>query len=262
MGKRYLSLIIITAILVISFGCASNSEYVQKNSQEIRDLKSKIYLLENDIISINTRLDEMDQQLTNIPQNGGDSGAVTKLRSDLTKLNNQVEFHSNRISFLLDSAESDADAILTLQEKVGNKRVPRNKTYKNTGTHAVPASPELAYNTAKKDYDENKLQEALAGFKNFLRDFPRHQFAANSQYWIGEIFYDADDYNKAVREFEKVEEDYPESLKAPDARFKIALCHIKLERPQEAKKTFNDLKRLYPDYERMYKVDQFLKSLE
>ncbi len=262
MNKNLIAIILYTVTISFFTGCATNSEYVQRNSQEIRDTKSKIYLLENDIISINTRLDEMDQQLANIPHNGEDSEEIKKLHSDLIKLNNQVEFHSNRISFLLESAESDAEAILSLQERTGNKHVQRNKTYSSKVDSRVSASPELIYSDAKKNYDANKLQEALAGFNNFLRDFPRHKLAANSQYWIGEIYYDADDYEKAIREFNKVEENYPESLKSPDAKFKVALCEIKLEKSEEAQSTLNSIKRFYPEYERMYKVDQFLKSLE
>jgi tol-pal system protein YbgF len=191
-----------------------------------------------------------------------DPALISKLRADVSNLSNMVEFHSNRITSLLESSESDANAILDLQEKLDGKQGKNKKTYAKTTETNNTQSPEILYNDSKKYYDANRLDESLEGFKTFLKDFPRHNLAANSQYWMGEIYYDIDNFDKALLEFEKVEDNYPGSLKAPDAKFKVAMCYLKLEKKTDAVKTLNDLKRFYPDYERMYKVDQFLESLQ
>lgn len=262
MAKRVILWVVILSVAILAVGCSTNSDYTQKNSQEVRNLKSKIYLLENDLISINSRLDEFDQQKVSQPKSNDDSALMGQLSTDINYLKSQIEFQGNRITTLLEAAESDAEAILSLQEKLNGKKGSPRRNYTKTKTQSSEVTPEFQYSSAKKLYDANSLDAALVKFNDFLKSFPRHKLAANAQYWVGEIYYDIDNYSKAILEFEKVERNYPESLKAPDAKFKVAMSQIKLDEKQEATKTLNDLKRFYPDYERMSKVDQFLKSLQ
>jgi len=63
--------------------------------------------------------------------------------------------------------------------------------------------------------------DAIAGLRGFLRRFPRHDYADNAQYWLGEAFYAQKDYPHALGEFRNVIETYPRGNKVPDALLKV-----------------------------------------
>jgi tol-pal system protein YbgF len=94
-----------------------------------------------------------------------------------------------------------------------------------------------------------KGDEAEKGFKEFLRLYPNHDLADNSQYWLAECFYDRKDYAQAVREFRRVIERYPSGNKVPDALLKVGFSYLALGSPEAGRQTLAQLQRSYPRHE-------------
>lgn len=94
-----------------------------------------------------------------------------------------------------------------------------------------------------------KHDEAVQGFRDFLRAYPTHDLADNSQYWLGECFYDRKDYASAVREFRKVIEHYPSGNKVPDALLKVGFSYLSLGSVDAGRQTLSQLQRSYPRHE-------------
>lgn len=86
-------------------------------------------------------------------------------------------------------------------------------------------------------------------FREFLRAFPASELADNSQYWIGECFYDRKDFAQAVREFRRVIERYPNGNKVPDALLKVGFSYLSLGSADAGKQTLLQLQRSYPRHE-------------
>lgn len=95
----------------------------------------------------------------------------------------------------------------------------------------------------------NKHEEAAQGFREFLRSYPDHDLADNSQYWLGECFYDRKHYAEAVREFRRVIEHYPNGNKVPDALLKVGFSYLALGSPEAGRQTLVQLQRSYPRHE-------------
>ena len=91
--------------------------------------------------------------------------------------------------------------------------------------------------------------EAVQGFREFVRLFPGHDLADNSQYWLAECFYDRKDYGQAVREFRRVIERYPNGNKVPDALLKVGFSYLALGSPEAGRQTLAQLQRSYPRHE-------------
>jgi tol-pal system protein YbgF len=91
--------------------------------------------------------------------------------------------------------------------------------------------------------------EAAAGFRDFLKQHPNHDFADNAQYWLGECYYDQKDYPMAMREFRRVVEKYPEGNKVPDALLKVAFAHLALGSAEVGRQTLEQVIRSYPRHE-------------
>ena len=91
--------------------------------------------------------------------------------------------------------------------------------------------------------------EAEQLFREFLRNFPSSDLADNSQYWLGECFYDRKEFVQAVREFRRVIERYPSGNKVPDALLKVGFSYLALGSADAGKQTLLQLQRSYPRHE-------------
>jgi tol-pal system protein YbgF len=91
--------------------------------------------------------------------------------------------------------------------------------------------------------------EAAAGFRDFLKQHPRHDFADNAQYWLAECYYDQKDYPMAVREFRRVVEKYPQGNKVADALLKVGFAHLALGSTDVGRQTLEQVVRSYPRHE-------------
>jgi len=91
--------------------------------------------------------------------------------------------------------------------------------------------------------------EAAAGFRDFLKQHPNHDFADNAQYWLAECYYDQKDYPMAMREFRRVVEKYPTGNKVPDALLKVGFAHLALGSTEVGRQTLEQVIRSYPRHE-------------
>ena len=89
--------------------------------------------------------------------------------------------------------------------------------------------------TALADYQANvaalrggKHDQAIDGFRRFVRRYPRSDYSDNAQYWLGEAFYDRKLFKQALTEFAAVGVTYPQGNKVPDAELKAAYCKLAL----------------------------------
>jgi len=105
------------------------------------------------------------------------------------------------------------------------------------------------YRKAFEALRAGKHDEAAQGFRGFLRAFPASDLADNSQYWLGECYYDRKDYAQAVREFRRVIERYPNGNKVPDALLKVGFSYLALGSAEAGRQTLTQLQRSYPRHE-------------
>jgi tol-pal system protein YbgF len=136
--------------------------------------------------------------------------------------------------------------------------------------------PPDIYQSAYLDFSKGSYALAIAGFREFLRRFPDHDLAGNSQYWIGEAHYSlARGYlnaaqgdkvvqalEHAVTEFRKVVANYPRGEKVPAALFKEALALIDLKQPALAQARLQYLIDNFPQAEETPLARNRLSSLK
>jgi tol-pal system protein YbgF len=91
-----------------------------------------------------------------------------------------------------------------------------------------------------------KHDDAVAALRAFVARHPRHDYADNAQYWLGEAFYAAQDYGRALAEFRKVVEVYPRGNKVPDALLKVGYCHHAMGQREKAHAVLEQVVNLYP----------------
>ncbi|MGE0398724.1 MAG: tol-pal system protein YbgF [Kofleriaceae bacterium] len=87
---------------------------------------------------------------------------------------------------------------------------------------------------------------AIASLRAFLQKFPRHDYADNAQYWLGEAFYAQKDFTRALAEFRNVIETYPRGNKVPDALLKVGFCYQAMGQGEKARAVLEQVVNLYP----------------
>jgi len=121
---------------------------------------------------------------------------------------------------------------------------------------AATAAPDLTrddlsetelYNLSKQAFDQGDLEAARKGFEQFIRRFGSSANADNAQFWIGEIYYKEKWYEKAIVEYQKVIENYPQGNKVKAALLKQGYAFDNIDDDHNAQLVLKELIRKYPD---------------
>lgn len=126
---------------------------------------------------------------------------------------------------------------------------------------AKPASDQALYLGAKKSFDAGNVEAARKGFEQLIAAYPQSQHADNSQFWIGETYYQEKWYEKAILEYQKVIENYPSGNKVPAALLKQGLSFLNIGDTNNARLVFKELVAKHPSTNEAGIAKQKLKSL-
>jgi tol-pal system protein YbgF len=135
------------------------------------------------------------------------------------------------------------------REPAGAPVVRVNREGAQRASRDDSAEAVAAYRRAFEALRAGKHDEAAQIFKEFLRTYPASDLADNSQYWLGECYYDRKDFVQAVREFRRLIERYPSGNKVPDALLKVGFSYLALGSIEAGKQTLSQLQRSYPRHE-------------
>ncbi len=90
---------------------------------------------------------------------------------------------------------------------------------------------------------------AVPALRAFISSHAHHDYADNAQYWLGEAFYAARDFQQALAEFRTVIEVYPRGNKVPDALLKVGFCYQSMGSSAKARAVLEQVVNLYPKSE-------------
>ena len=127
---------------------------------------------------------------------------------------------------------------------VSARAAVRSKTREAPGERGGDAASE--YRTAVDLVKAAKYGDAVAALRAFVARYPRHDYADNAQYWLGEAFYAQKDYPRALSEFRRVVEVYPRGNKVPDALLKVGYCYQAMGQGDKARAVLEQVVNIYP----------------
>ena len=93
---------------------------------------------------------------------------------------------------------------------------------------------------------EKRHAEAVMEFERFLEQYPNHDYSDNSLYWLGEAYYDTQEFSRALDYFDRVITLYPGGNKVPDALLKSGLCYKNIGDQSSASEMKKVLLKSYP----------------
>ena len=201
---------------------------VEEQSQEIDNLKNR----QNKIYSdFDQRLQELSGgEIVNSPDMMDNSS------SDLRGLNNEIP-----VPVVVKSAEEYSQS----EQGLVNNDV-------------LPVNQKEFYQDAFETLRNGHNTRAISKFKELLSIYPNGEFAANSQYWLGEAYKLNNDNKSAKKAFSKVLVYYKDSSKVPDALLKLGYIELEQNKQAKAKDHFT---RIVTDYPRSSSAELATKKL-
>jgi tol-pal system protein YbgF len=187
-----------------------------------------------------------------VPASGNLTLEMRRLNSSLDNQEQTVQKLSRQVAELETRLQRQTEEIEQLRQGSQTTRAGYLSTRTPQGQAATAASiqgegsPTEVYLQAFGDYASGRYQAAVHGFETFLQRFPNNSYASNAQFWLGDCYFNQQQYSFAIQEFERVLNDYPSAPKSPDALLKIAIAQLQLGATDEARQTVDSLSQRYP----------------
>ncbi len=252
--------------------CAPQAELVKTQSElstmraDVKTTKARTLELQKRLDrDIQKRLDALDANVkggVDVQKVMADYGAKTdQLTTDIQLLQGKLEENNFRIADLAQKLDDKSFKIAELTARIdeldakvkvlgAGAPVTTGPTGsaadKDKKTTPKVAEPSEAYRQALNDYNSGNIDLALAGFQNYLTQFPDTSQADKAQYWIGECYYAKKDYGRAIEAFSKIIKVYPKSDKVAGAKLKIGYSYVSENNAAKAKEWLNKVIKEYP----------------
>ncbi len=224
--------VLATAVLLLGT-CAGK----KMSPHELRTarLEEQVAALEGE----RTRLQRAVDSLTAVV-----SAQTAEMRQKRAVSDDQV----SRLVQTVQSLQAEVEA-LRLDQSELRDRIQFERAAPAATAVAGADNPRSLYEAAYQDLSRGDHDLALLGFQEVLGRYPTSELADNAQYWIGEVYYDRKDYDRALEEFLKVEANHPSGDKIPAALLKAGMTQEQLGKHRAAAKTFESLVARFPSTE-------------
>jgi tol-pal system protein YbgF len=209
-----------------------------------QDLRTSYARMRSEMDTLRLALQEMQGRMEESAFRS--RGAVEKgsaFKDELVFLKDEMMKLSGRIQHLSDYVGLESAVVVPVDSHVPDEK---RSGKKEEQTSAAPLDLDALYAEAKQAFDNGAFERARDGFQEILKRFPNSARADNAQFWIGEIYYRENWYEKAILEYQKVIDGYPKGNKVASALLKQGLAFEKLGQKANARLILEELVRKYP----------------
>ena len=114
----------------------------------------------------------------------------------------------------------------------------------------------LAEPDEKRDFEaafvlfrKGDFAAAAKEFAQFVKVYSASGYKPSALYWLGSAKYSRRDFNEAITKLKCLVNDFPSHARAPEAMLTVGNAQLEIKQAKEARKTFNELLKLYPTTE-------------
>jgi tol-pal system protein YbgF len=235
----------------------ADSEQIKSSLQKkVEDLSQQVALL-SDQVNQNTSALKADQGVR-LASNPPDSSPEKKTTEPTPTAKETAAASSTSVKELSPSKEKEKP-----EEKAAEK-VPEKRTAATDDADAAsPGDPGKAiYDQGLELFRASKFNEAYRTFSDYIAKYPKGKMAPNARFWLGDCYYNQQEYELAILEYQKVIADYPSDTKAPAGLLKQGLAFEKLKDNDTAKIVYNKLIKEYPKSDQVETAKKRLESFK
>jgi tol-pal system protein YbgF len=234
---RGLFLLLIAASAV---GCVTRADFerVRREQQEMRALLADTQV---SVDQINRRFDTMQSETRGVPSD------------DLKKLERRIMEIETRVATMeagaggLGTGNTDVQVITgsapSRRTQAATVALPREEARLQSG------NVDQTYREGIELYRDGQASQAIEKFRQFIRKSSKSDLSDNAQYWIGESYYNLQDYNRAILELNEVLLKYPQGDQVPGALLALATAFADSGDKIDARLILQKLVSDHPDTE-------------
>jgi len=216
----------------------TREEQEQALRQLAASLRQQIAELEEEIRALNGRIEELEFSIRREKQQEVESTDDKQARVD--QLAETARINDQRIARIEQYLNFEPSQPATAPDATTAKIVPVPKEVKEL-------SEEEIYRQAKQAFDQGDSDAARSKFQELIERFPKSERTDNAQFWMGEIYYREKWYEKAILEYQKVIENYPDGNKVPASLLKQGFAFLNLGDKANSRLILQELIRKYPN---------------
>ena len=181
-----------------------------------------------------------------------------QLRRSILDLSNQLEVLRAEIAKMRGQDEQLVRDVAEVQRKQKDitqgvdERMRKFEPSKVTvdGREFVASPAEMRdFDAALATLRKGEFVPAQAAFLDFINRYPQSGYRPSALFWLGNAQYALRAYREAIINFKSVITVAPDHVRAPEAALSIANCQVELKDTKSARKTLEDLIKVYPQSE-------------
>jgi tol-pal system protein YbgF len=124
----------------------------------------------------------------------------------------------------------------------------------------TPAPARALFDRAMDSWRKGEVGQAVLEFEELVQTYPTDPLAAPAQFWIGEAYFAARDFERSVIEYRKSLELAPKGKEAPRTLLRLGLAYRAQKREAEARKAWSTLVREFPNTDAAEEARQALRA--
>lgn len=253
MNKRFRKKLSLLTILTLSFGAAFLPFGISYAAAPIAQLSGGSVPGSGDTMTGSDTTDtqtltsaqQLAQQQNQIQYLQNQVNALNGLQQSMTDLRGQNEVLTHQIEQLELALKLLTDRVVALEAANKVTQPPVALKSNSPSVNNVQPSEEQAYKAAYELINQNRYDDAISAFNQFLTQYPHSTHASSANYWLGELYMVKGQPDQATQEFRKVLV-FKESPHMPDALRQLGVIYLANGDSAHAKQMFTRVVKEYP----------------
>jgi tol-pal system protein YbgF len=234
------------------------------------------YGANRDIVQLQTQVDQLQQQMTQMKQSFDERMGVMKnlveqntdiankvnatLKDLQTSINKQqqdrggqVDQISGQIQALNDTMDELKVRLAKLSKQLEDMQstqqsLAASQTQQQQQAQAIAQAPppDVLYNNALRDYNGGKPDLATQEFTDYVKFYPNTDLSGNAYFYLAELQFRAGNFPKAIEEYDLVLQNFPSGNKAAAAQLKKGFALLELGKDDEGMQELRHVIQRYP----------------
>jgi len=260
-SKSLLAVMILTLLLASLPASAGTKE-------QLIQLQTQVQALQDQMARMQQSFDERMGVMRNLVEQSTDSvnkmgTSVTGLQNNLQQQNTaagtKVDQVSTQVQSLQDAVDELKGRLAKVSKQLDDLQAAQQNLNAAPATGAAPAGaapnqppqaqappPEALYNNGLRDYNAAHYDLAQQEFADYLKYYANTDLAGNAQFYIADMQFRQGNYQQAVKEYDKVLDQYPGGNKSAAAELKKGYALLELGQRDAGVKELRALIGRYP----------------
>jgi tol-pal system protein YbgF len=178
-----------------------------------------------------------------VHQQTGDSGAkVDQLSTQVQSLQDSVDELKGRLA----KVSKQLEDMQAAQQNLNAAPAAASAVVPGQPSQAQAPPADVLYNNGLRDYNAAKFDLAQQEFADYIKFYSNTDLAGNAQFYLADMQFRQGNYEQAVKDYDRVIEQYPGGNKAAAAQLKKGYALIELGQRDAGTKELRSLIGRYP----------------